>query len=148
MLRMCILDMYIYMAQIRAGINNVFRFLSQTHARHDSGIFQEHHAFSYQDASSDLYTTDMLIFLHEKTHTHLDLLHEISDRLVDVGVGDSYFRRSLWSLYESKLSGVLSNSAIINNRSMHRLNRFIQRIRIQNLISKVRKLNTSGTQHA
>ena len=121
----------IYTDKICAGINNyVFRMLPQTRTRRDTDMVQELHALSNQDASSDLYTTDIWLFLHKKTQHHLDMLHEISDRLVRLGDGDSYFRRSLWSLCESKFSGVLSNNAAINNRSMHRLNRFNPRIRV------------------
>ena len=101
--------------------NHIFRFLSHPAADAIRDRISEFQAFSSQHASSSDWHTFYSFFLDKKMHETIDILDDMYDRLgVRVGVDDTYFRPSLWRLYESQFPGCFSQGLLVNSRSVYR----------------------------
>ena len=111
------------MNKLPVGVHNhIFRFLSHTAADAIREIISEFHAFSSQhESTSELHTFYIFFFLDKKNSDTIAIMDDMYERLgVRVGVDDSYFRPSLWRLYESQFLGYFLLNFKFNTNPIYR----------------------------
>ena len=111
------------MNKIPAGVqNHIFRFLTHPAADAIRERISEFQAFSSQhESTSHLNTFYIFFFLDKKIRDTIAIIDDMYERLgVRVGVDDSYFRPSLWRLYENQFLGYFSCKFYTNTNPIYR----------------------------
>ena len=113
------------MNKLPVGVHNhIFRFLSHTAADAIREIISEFHAFSSQhESTSQLHTFYIFSFWTRRSATRSRLWTTCTSDWgggVRVGVDDSYFRPSLWRLYESQFLGYFLLNFKFNTNPIYR----------------------------
>ncbi len=83
----------------------------------------EYQAFCNLHQSDDRHTFYIFFFLDGKIRSIINTLDNLYEQTgINVGVDDSYFKPSLWRLYENPYPGYFGRKALVNSRTIINLN--------------------------